>query len=106
MEEQLRAALPGSKGDVHDFVQELKSWDTGFLSPEEMKKATTALRSARRGLGAQCRQCEAPAAKSGRLVECTICLAAHYCDRDCHRLAWLQHKPVCDFDRLTANMLT
>jgi hypothetical protein len=32
---------------------------------------------------------------SGRSCLCAGCLTARYCGRDCQRVAWKQHKPVC-----------
>lgn len=45
----------------------------------------------------ECRKCQRPGAG---VFRCTACKIARYCDKECQRLDWDDHKAVCALDRI------
>mgnify|MGYP003869434749 CR=1 FL=1 len=55
----------------------------------------------------RCRFCNITRAQNdGKLLTCTACKSAHYCDRECQQRDWKHHKVDCQKLQATASTTT
>jgi hypothetical protein len=82
-------SLPSKKaeGEFHDW--------TGSYRPKRAPPATTAP-----GVGASYEGCGCCGVWGPDLKACAACGMVRYCDRDCQKAAWKEHKPLCEKKRL------